>query len=114
MTKKLISAIFLAGLAASPLSAAADLSQINVYPNPVRRAIGQTTLTFDNVTPDLRVRIFTATGVLVLETQVSGGGNSFVWDLKNSGGNEVASGVYVYVLTNSAREKKTGKIAVIR
>lgn len=102
-----------AGLAA-PLSAAANLDTLNVYPNPVRRYQGANQVTFDNLTPQVRIRIYNAAGTLVREVQQTLGGNSYQWDLKNASGRDVASGVYVYLLTNDAGEKKSGKIAVIR
>ena len=38
----------------------------------------------------------------------------FLWDAKNSSGDKAASGVYLYLITDPAGNKKTGKFAVIR
>ena len=39
---------------------------------------------------------------------------TYSWDVKNNFYEPVASGVYIYFLTDDTREKKTGKIVVIR
>ncbi len=94
--------------------AAADLGQLNVYPNPVKRPLGHNTLTFDNITSQLRIRIYSASGRLVRDIDLAGAGNAYQWDLRNNSNQEVASGVYIYMVSNDAGEKRTGKIAVIR
>ncbi len=35
------------------------------------------------------------------------------WDMKNNDGEEIKSGVYIYIVENDNGERKTGKIAVI-
>ena len=101
--------------AAVPAAWPADnLQKLNVFPNPVRVFLGSSAVTFDNVTSDFTLRIYNVAGDLVFETQASGSGNSFVWDLKNNSGRNVASGIYIYAITNSAGEKVTGKIGIIR
>ena len=41
-------------------------------------------------------------------------GNSVDWHRDNSSGNEVASGLYFYVLTNDQGQKVRGKVVIIR
>ena len=96
------------------LRSADDLTRLNVFPNPVRYFAGETEVVFDNVTSQLRVRIYNVYGTLIREEAVDSGGNSFRWNLKNNSGEDVASGVYIYFVSNNAGEKKFGKIAVIR
>ncbi len=114
MKKLTLAALIFLCAGAPSAKAANDLARLNVYPNPVKRVQGHNTLTFDNITTQLRIRIFTANGTLVRDINLAGAGNAYQWDLRNSSNQEVASGVYVYILTNDAGEKKTGKIAVIR
>lgn len=94
--------------------AAADLSGLNVFPNPVRTTQGQSTLTFGQLTPFSQVRIYDAQGVLVREVSLDGAATLFVWDLTNDAGRPVAGGVYIYRVSNAAGEKRSGKVAVIR
>ncbi len=100
--------------AAGAARSANDLGALNVYPNPVKRVAGHNTLTFDNITSQVKIRIYTAAGRLVREIDLAGAANAYQWDLRNSSNQEVSSGIYVYIVTNGAGEKKTGKIAVIR
>jgi photosystem II stability/assembly factor-like uncharacterized protein len=82
-----------------------------VYPNPVRVASGETSVTFDRLRPQSTVSIYTVAGELVSETLVQD--DTFVWNLTSRGGNRVASGVYVWRVKNDAHTA-TGKIAVIK
>lgn len=94
--------------------AASDLSQLNVFPNPVRKYAGDTVLNFDNLSNEARLRLYTASGSLVREVHFSGITSRYSWDLRNDAGEEVVSGVYVYIVTNGSGEKKSGKVIVIR
>jgi hypothetical protein len=73
------------------------------------------------------IKLYTVSGELVLENilsqneSVSAANNEWVyeynWDLKNSDGNAVGSGIYVYAVSaqvNSQTQTKTGKLAIIR
>jgi flagellar hook assembly protein FlgD len=99
---------------ASGLFAAGDLKSARPSPNPARVFIGDNEITFNNVTDDVKIRIYSASGALVRDMHVEASGGTAAWDLKNENGEAVASGVYVCLLTNSAGEKKTIKVAVIR
>jgi hypothetical protein len=104
-----------AGVIALVLSSSAvvagDLSNLRVYPNPVREYLGDTRVVFDNIT-DGKITIYNAQGNRVRE--MSFDNVAFViWDLTNDDGKTVASGVYIY-LVDSDGQKKTGKLAVIR
>ncbi|MFH1379427.1 MAG: S8 family serine peptidase [bacterium] len=89
-----------------------SLHEVIVYPNPVRtREIQQ--ITFDNLTDNVRLRIFTLTGRLVQDIQ-NINNNSYPWDLTNEQGTQVQSGVYFYLLTDDQGNKDKGKFAVIR
>jgi len=41
-------------------------------------------------------------------------GPKIVWDLTNNSGDKVASGVYLYLITDSQGDKVQGKVAVIK
>jgi hypothetical protein len=91
----------------------ADLSGVKVYPNPWRKdkhAGGN--ITFAGLPTNVTVKIFTASGHLVREA--GGVSNEWRWDRKTDQGDEAASGVYLYLITDSQGNKKRGKVAIIR
>ena len=62
----------------------------------------------------MTIKIYTIFGELVVTLEETNGDGQIVWDSKNNDGNEVASGVYLCLITNDQGEKKTLKSAVIR
>jgi hypothetical protein len=98
--------------------AASDLSQVRVYPTPWLRGSGgkfdATTLTFDNLTNQAKVQVFTILGELVFERDTTGTDGKLNWDGKNQKGETVASGVYLWRATNSAGQEKQGRLAIER
>ncbi len=95
-------------------ASAHDLKSVVVYPNPFRpRVARDNVLKFIGLTDDVDVKIYTISGDLVWgrHFRYSGGGVS--WDGRNSQGKEVASGLYVYQVTNGDGEKFTGRISVV-
>jgi len=81
------------------------------YPNPVRLASGDTTVTFDRLTPPSTVKVYTIAGELVFEAIAQG--ETLSWDLTASRGGRVASGVYVWRVTSDAGTT-VGKLALIK
>ncbi len=61
---------------------------------------------------DSTIQIFTIAGELVREIRVETLPQR--WDVHNSSGEKVASGIYVYLIKYPAGNKKMGKLAVIR
>ena len=90
-----------------------DLSNLKVYPNPWRsdKHAGHS-LTFDGLTVGTTIKIFTASGHRVKELHTDG--SSIPWDLTNDSGDKVASGIYMYLITDSQGDKVRGKVAVIK
>ncbi len=84
-----------------------------VYPNPYKPPEGHTEITFSELTENVRIRIFTISGELIIDRQITGQ-SSWVWDGKNERGKAVARGIYIYLITNSEGGKKIGKIAIIK
>ncbi len=90
-----------------------DVSTVRAYPNPWK--ISQHSalpMTFDQLPSETvsTVKIYTLSGEWV---RTLTGAQNLRWDLRNSGGQNVASGIYLYLLTADNR-RKTGKIIVIR
>jgi hypothetical protein len=90
-----------------------DLSEITVGPNPLRPILnpGQP-MTFRNLPPNTRVRIFTYVGEKLADLNADGSGTA-AWDGRNASGSFVASGVYIAVI-QGAGIKKTMRVAIER
>jgi len=84
-----------------------------IYPNPWRsdKHAGKN-ITFDGLTTGTDIKIFTVSGHKVAELHSDG--PSVQWDLSNDSGDKVASGIYLYVITDNAGDKTKGKVAIIR
>ncbi len=104
------------------IAAQNNLDEFKVYPNPYRpgsatdhndTALGKG-IVFSGLTERSRIRIFTVAGELVREIKSSGA--VVLWDTKNNGGADVASGVYVYIVTDpdDTSHKAHGKLAIER
>lgn len=97
------------------------LGEVYAYPNPVRKNHNAVTIDGRNGTHLPRgtnVKILDAAGRLVYETNVVEGqelkGGKVVWNKTNLAGRQVASGVYIVLLTlPDASETATTKIAII-
>jgi len=101
--------------------AVCDFNNLLVYPNPFKPNDGNgdtgcwcSGITFGNLTAcDAKIRIYTLNGELVKETTVSDV-SCWNWDARNEDGEKAASGIYLYLVTNSSGDKKTGKIVIIK
>jgi len=103
--------LFFLALTAGAAAQAAGLDDIIVYPNPVRFP-QDTTITFGNVAAPADVEIFTADGRRVRQLQLIPGDAQYA--LTNDSGQQLASGIYVYLLTDGEGHSRTGKFAVLR
>ena len=97
-----------------------DLNDISVVPNPYivfsdfDQTEGDGQLRFTRLPLKCTIAIYTINGELVkrIYHEATFDGNE-VWDLKNEGGNEVAPGLYIYVI-EADNAKKIDKFAIIR
>ncbi|PIP21000.1 MAG: hypothetical protein COX40_01745, partial [Candidatus Omnitrophica bacterium CG23_combo_of_CG06-09_8_20_14_all_40_11] len=93
-----------------------NLREVKVYPNPFNSSnVLHTKVKFMNLTAQAKIRIYTLTGVLVkdLDVVATDLGNK-EWDLTNANGEDIASGLYVFVATNDKGEKFIDKLGIIR
>ncbi|MHB2026242.1 MAG: S8 family serine peptidase [Elusimicrobiota bacterium] len=93
-----------------PPATAVGEPQAFAYPNPFR--MSQSSLVFFNIPQQLKnanpvIKIYTVTGQLVAEL------TAFSWNGRNSSGNPVASGTYIFEVSSSAGHA-LGRMAVIR
>ncbi|MDD2805936.1 MAG: T9SS type A sorting domain-containing protein [Elusimicrobiales bacterium] len=93
-------------------TARGDLGAAHCYPVPFRQSQGHTKITFTGLTRAAAVRVYTISGELVRALEKNDSGETLDWDLKNSRGQSVVSGVYIYTV-KSGSQKNTGKLMVI-
>jgi len=102
------------------------LSDVKVYPNPFKPGdsddstgitysedLYNSGIIFQGMANDTRLKIYDLSGRLILDKNLPKKG-WFQWDTKDSQNQEVTSGVYIYVLTDSAGRVKKGKFSIIR
>ncbi len=90
-----------------------DLSQVTTFPNPYR--IGQEAISFKfiNLTSNAEIKILNLNGILIKTLQETNGDGGLEWDLCDENGNQLVSGIYLYLITNE-QQQKIGKFAIIR
>lgn len=94
-------------------AARADLGAAHCYPVPFKPSEGHIRITFTALTRTASVRIYTLSGELVRTLEKADSGDYMEWDVKNSRGENVTSGVYFFTV-KSARQTRTGKLMIIR
>jgi parallel beta-helix repeat protein len=91
-----------------------DLTGVYVYPNPTDGS----KLIFAGLTRNVRIQVFTLVGERVFDIDVTEpnkpDNGKWTWDCRGSDGQRLASGIYIYLLTNNKGQKKTGKIGIVR
>jgi len=94
-----------------------DLNGAFCYPNPFVSGKGEQKITFDSLTQNARLRVYTIAGELVYDSgmqDTTDYNRKLPWFVKNDSHENVASGVYLYLITNPAGQTKTGKVGVVR
>ncbi|RJP76700.1 MAG: hypothetical protein C4524_09525 [Candidatus Zixiibacteriota bacterium] len=99
-----------------------DLSQIKVVPNPLIVSSGlesnpyESKVMFTHLPAPCDITIYTVSGneVARLHHEGSGGEGFTFWDTRNHHGQNVAYGLYVYVVKTPSGATFTGKLMVIR
>jgi hypothetical protein len=98
---------------------ASDLSDAYVYPNPFKPntpgAFQSDKITFKKLPAQAKVKIFSIVGKQVAEfNKADATVDYYDWDVRNSHGEKLASGVYIFYVTAPGAGKARGKFAVIR
>jgi hypothetical protein len=90
-----------------------NASLIRVYPNPWRidKHAGFP-ITFDNLPLGSTVKIFTVSGHWIRTLTTSAA--TVTWDRNNDAGEQAASGIYLYLVTDNQGNKTHGKITIIK
>jgi hypothetical protein len=88
-----------------------DVNQSKAYPSPFRPRDGHNAMIF-NAPDGSTIRIFDLNGNRVAELRTAGAG--VLWDVRNESGEDLASGVYLYLVTDPAGNKFKNRFMVIR
>lgn len=91
-----------------------NLSKAIAFPNPFRANLGHDQIVFDFLTAGARVRLYDVSGGLIQDFLDDNNDGQIIWDVTNQSGQKIASGIYIYLITDPAGNKETGKIGVIR
>jgi hypothetical protein len=93
-----------------------DLNHVIVYPNPFLDLKNSSKrINFIHLTFNAKIRVYTLDGRQVWEKEKNDGSDRIVWqNVENQHGQKLASGVYIYIITNSAGQKVMGKLGVVR
>jgi hypothetical protein len=95
----------------SPISFS-SVPKIHVFPNPFNAAAGDQGVTFTNLPQNSEIIISTISGTHV--RRVNGvGPNDWFWDVKNDSGQDIAPGVYMYLI-DYEDGSANGKVIVAR
>lgn len=86
-----------------------------VGPNPFVPSRGHTSITFTGErVPGSTIKIFNKAGELVQTLRPGSDETHYEWGGKSRDGKDLASGVYVWVLSQSSGYERSGKFAIIR
>ncbi len=91
---------------------ASTLDSLRVFPNPWRADRPVDAITFDGLTPNSTVKLFTLAGHWVKTLTTAGG--TAPWDLKDDAGDKIPSGPYLYLITDAQGQKRTGQVVIVR
>jgi hypothetical protein len=89
-----------------------DISHAYGYPVPWTPKSTKSGIVFTGLAAGSEIKISSTDGVPVV-TLHSSDGNDLLWLLKNDSGDNVASGVYLFVV-KAGGQKKTGKLVIVR
>ena len=91
------------------------LDSVIAYPNPFIPSDGHTAITFDYLTAGtVHIRIYKTTGKVVYDKNILTANGTVIWSAVNNNNLDLASGVYLYLITNDNGNKTIGKIIIIR
>ena len=91
-----------------------DLTKAHCYPNPYKPSKGHTKITFSRLTTYAKLKVFNIAGELVYQKEEDTPTGELPWDVVNDRGEKLASGVYIYLITDNSGNKAKGKFAVIK
>ena len=94
-----------------------DETKISVFPVPYKPNTGSRYdaegITFLGIQNGANIKIFNVAGEKVFDRTISTDEGLFIWNAKNDSGNNVASGIYIYIVDSGGKKTK-GKLAIER
>ncbi len=69
-------------------------------------------MTFNHLAANSEIKIFSVSGQEV--RRLGSTSDTATWDLKSDSGDHVASGIYLYLVSNNLGQQTRGKLAVLR
>ncbi|MFC1637539.1 T9SS type A sorting domain-containing protein [Candidatus Margulisiibacteriota bacterium] len=93
------------------LGCAEDQTSNALFPDPY--VPGDTNITFTDLNASCTIEIYTLEQQLVRTITETDGDGQAVWDIKNEDGEDVSSGIYLYVITENDGIKK-GKLVITK
>ncbi|MFH1860824.1 MAG: T9SS type A sorting domain-containing protein, partial [bacterium] len=89
----------------------ADLNDVIVYPSPfIFQKHESHGITFGNLTEQVTIKIFNISGELIAELNHTNQTDKEVWRIDSK---DIASGIYIYLITNNNGQKAVGKIGIV-
>lgn len=104
--KNILKTLSVVALCTAPLFA-----ETRAFPVPFTPSKGHTSITFTELPGSGSIKIYDVSGELVTELPIAPGEILKGWNVTNSSGKKLVSGVYFYVVNEA---KKRGKLVVIR
>ncbi|MEM7513819.1 MAG: T9SS type A sorting domain-containing protein, partial [Bacteroidota bacterium] len=91
------------------------LTEVFVYPNPVRNHGAFEGVRFANLTQQAIIKVYTVSGKYVIALEETDGDGGLQWNLRDVGNNRISPGIYLYhVSTNQEGiEEFVGKFTVV-
>lgn len=103
------------GILPSVAGAKLNLDEAHAYPTPYMPSRGHTKITFTDLPPLVTIQIFSLSGRLVKTLMKNDSTDSLVWSpVSNNQGSPIASGVYLFTITQPGFNRRQGKLMVIR
>lgn len=103
------------GILPSVAGAKLNLDEAHAYPTPYMPSQGHTKITFTDLPALVTIQVFSLSGRLVKTLMKNDSTDSLVWSpVVNNQGSPLASGVYLFTITQPGFSKRQGKLMVIR
>jgi len=103
------------GIVPSVAGAKLNLDEAHAYPTPYMPSRGHTKITFTDLPVLVSIQVFTLSGRLVKTLMKNDSTDSLIWSpVNNNQGSPIASGVYLFTLSQPGFKKRQGKLMVIR
>ncbi|MEM6264063.1 MAG: T9SS type A sorting domain-containing protein, partial [Bacteroidota bacterium] len=90
-----------------------DLSEVFVYPNPVRNHDQFDGLRFANLTQIANIRVMSVSGRMVTKLEETDGDGGLEWDMRDRDGRRIKPGIYIYHVTADGVDDFIGKFSVV-